>query len=76
MKTGDLIHVIDFCGRKIERTVVEISGDTVYICTKNEWDAAQKAGAEPRCVGFDKAYAVPCHGENDCIISGAFVSSE
>lgn len=64
MKTGDLVEEIDFEGRKLLRKAVEISGDTVYICTPEEYDLARKLGQEPLCVGFNKEFVRPCHGSS------------
>jgi hypothetical protein len=57
--------VSDFRERMLLRKAVEISVDTVYVCTQEEWDSAQKLGREPLCVGFNKAWVKPCHGNND-----------
>jgi hypothetical protein len=64
MKTGDLITVIDFEGRKLLRKAVEISVEVVYVCTEEEYDSALQIGKEPICVGFGKEFVVPCHGSS------------
>jgi hypothetical protein len=76
MKTGELIEVVDFQGNRLVRKVVEISGETVYICTAEEFYLAEKLGQEPVCVGFNREFVKPCHGNADCTTLGAFVSSE
>jgi hypothetical protein len=59
MKTGDLIEVQTFSEGVVRRRVVEIKGDTVYICLETEWEDASKQGREPECVGFNKRYVAP-----------------
>lgn len=56
MKTGDLVLAEMFSGGKEKRRVVENTGDTVYICTEEEWLSAQKEHREPVCVGFNQRY--------------------
>jgi hypothetical protein len=48
--------VKSFGGETLERVIVEISGDTVYICTKEEWRDAMANQREPECVGFNRRY--------------------
>ena len=64
LKVGQLIEVVDFYGETLTRKAVEISDDTVYICTVEESDAAQKSGRDPICVGFKIDWVQPCHGCN------------
>ena len=52
LKIGCLIEAEAFRGERIERRVVEISGDNVYICRDEEWREAQLHRREPECVGF------------------------
>jgi hypothetical protein len=56
---GCLVEVTDFEGRKLLRKAVEICGNTVYICTEDEFDAALKSGKEPLCVGFQLEFVRP-----------------
>jgi hypothetical protein len=72
LKTGDLVEIVDFDGRKLVRKAVEIAGDTVYICTLKEYELAAESGREPICVGFKREWVQPCHGSS----SISFVSSE
>jgi len=64
LKIGDLVEVTDFEGRKLMRKAVEISEKVVYICTPEEFDAATKSGKEPLCVGFEREFVRPCHGNS------------
>lgn len=59
MKHGDLVRAQMFSGNKETRRVVENQGDTVYICTEEEWLSAKKEHREPICVGFNKRYVSP-----------------
>lgn len=59
MKTGDLVKVETFSECVVERKVVDIKGDTVYICSEKEWLSSQKDHREPICVGFNKRYVRP-----------------
>jgi hypothetical protein len=53
MKISDLVSVQSFIDGVLQRRVVEISGDTVYICTEKEWQEASTDRREPDCVGFN-----------------------
>lgn len=59
MKTGDLVLAQTFSDGRVKRRVVEKEGDTVYICTEEEWLSAQKERREPLCVGFNQRYIAP-----------------
>ncbi len=56
MKIGDLVIAETISEGSVERRVVEIKGDTVYICTEKEWRSAREQHREPICVGFNKRY--------------------
>jgi len=58
MKTGSLVAVKTFSDGVVERRVVEIVKDTVYICTEKEWRSAMKDGREPESVYFNWRYIV------------------
>ncbi len=59
LKIGSLISAIDFRGNRLVRKVVEISGETVYICTVEEFDLASKLRKQPLCVGFNREFIEP-----------------
>jgi hypothetical protein len=59
LKIGELVKAETISDGKVERRVVEIKGDTVYICTDGEWLSARKENREPICVGFNKRYVRP-----------------
>ena len=59
MKTGDLVKAETFGGATVDRQVVELEGDTIYICKPEEWRKAREEGREPVCVGFNKRYIRP-----------------
>ncbi len=56
MQKGQLVVARDFRHEALTRKIVEISGDTVYLCTVEEFSKAQELGVEPVCVGFNKSY--------------------
>jgi hypothetical protein len=56
MKTGDLVNVKTFSEGVVQRRVVEILRNTVYICTENEWRTALQERRQPTCAGFKKDY--------------------
>lgn len=58
MKTGDLVKVKTFAEGVVERRVVEILRNTVYICTENEWRNAASEERAPSCAGFKKEYVL------------------
>ena len=59
MKIGDLVLAQTFSEGQVTRRVVEKEGDTIYICTEEEWLSAQKEHREPLCVGFNSRYIAP-----------------
>jgi hypothetical protein len=56
MKKRELVKAQTFSGEYTSRVVVEVRGETVYLCTEKEWDLANKDQREPLCVGFNKRY--------------------
>jgi hypothetical protein len=58
MKTGDLVKVKTFAEGVVERRVVEIVRNTVYICTENEWRTSAAEGRKPDCAGFKREYVI------------------
>lgn len=58
MKTGDLVKVKTFAEGVVERRIVEIMRNTVYICTENEWRNAVADGRQPSCAGFKREYVL------------------
>ena len=58
MKIGDLVNVKTFSDGVVERRVVEILRNTVYICTENEWRTAMKERRKPTCAGFKREYVI------------------
>lgn len=59
MKKGEFVSVLDYRNERLTRKVVEICGDTVYVCSPEEFVKAQELGLEPTCVGFNKTYVAP-----------------
>ena len=64
MNIGDLVHVVDWEGKVLERRVVNIGGKLVFVCTDQEFDLAKKMGREPIAVGWP-IDAVKCRREKD-----------
>ena len=62
MKTGDLVEAETISDGFVMRKVVEIKGDTIYLCTEQEWLSAKRENREPLCVGFNKRYVGPVTG--------------
>ena len=62
MKIGDLVKVKTFSGEIVQRKVVEVIENTVYICTQAEWDKARSEQREPECAGFDRQFVVRTSG--------------
>lgn len=56
MKPGDWVKVNAYGGKELLRRVVEVKiiGRKKVVCvtTDEEWQASQKEGREPVCVGF------------------------
>jgi hypothetical protein len=59
LKIVDLVSAETISDGSVDRRVVEIKGDTVYICTDGEWRSAREQHREPICVGFNKRYIRP-----------------
>jgi hypothetical protein len=58
MKSGDLLSVQTFSEGVVKRVVVEVCGNTVYICREEEWERAKQEGREPDAVGFNRRFVV------------------
>ena len=58
MKIGDLIGVQSFKDGVLQRRVVEILDDTIYICTEQEWETAKTEKREPQSVGFNQRFVI------------------
>jgi len=65
LKIGDLVKAETISGDKVDRRIVEIKGDTIYICTEGEWLSAKKEHREPLCVGFHKRYVRPVTAQEE-----------
>jgi hypothetical protein len=59
MKSGDLVIAETVSEGFVSRRIVEVDGDTIYICTEAEWLSAKKDNREPLCVGFNQRYVSP-----------------
>lgn len=40
------------------RRVVAVEGDTVFVCTEEEYTSASRESREPKCIGFNRKYVV------------------
>lgn len=58
MQIGDTVRLKAYGGEIIERRVVAVEGDTVAVCTDQEYAQAAKEGREPLSVGFKREYVV------------------
>ena len=54
MKAGDLVKAKDWEGKILARLVVKDCGNLVFICTKEEFEAANEEGREPIAVGWPR----------------------
>jgi len=54
MREGDLVRVKAYGGQELMRRLVEVRGDILLICRDEEYEAAQREGRQPVCVGFRK----------------------
>jgi hypothetical protein len=61
MKSGQVVEIIDFRGRKLRRIVVDVLGDVILICKKEEFEEAKKHRSLPWCVGFKKSKVSKLH---------------
>lgn len=58
LKTGVLVEVEAFGKEVLQRRVVEVVEDTVYVCREEEWKIAKTERREPVAVGFNKRFVV------------------
>ena len=54
MREGDLVRVKAYGGEQVTRRLVAVRGDVLLICRDEEYEAAQREGRQPVCVGFHK----------------------
>jgi len=54
MREGDLVRVRAYGGEQVMRRLVAVRGDILLICRDEEYEAAQREGRQPLCVGFHK----------------------
>jgi hypothetical protein len=52
MRPGETVTVKDSKGCQLQRTVVQVIGNTVLICKQEEWFNAINENRDPICVGF------------------------
>jgi hypothetical protein len=52
LKIGYLEKVVDFEGKVLNRRIVSICGNLVFVCTDQELALARKAGRDPITVGW------------------------
>jgi hypothetical protein len=52
LKIGYLIKVRDCEGKLLDRRLVAVCGNLVFVCTENELAAAQEEGRSPIIVGW------------------------
>ena len=54
MREGDLVRVRAYGGEQVMRRLVAVRGDILLICRDEEYEAAQREGRQPLCIGFHK----------------------
>jgi len=59
MKPGDKVQAKAFGNKKITRIVVELTENTVVICTEKEWRTAAQEMRKPDGVGFPARDVIP-----------------
>ena len=52
MKPGDSVIAKVFGGNEVQLTVVEVTDNTVVVCTQEEWEASRREMRIPDGVGF------------------------
>jgi len=52
LKIGELAEVIDFEGNRLDRRIVGICGNLVFVCTDQELAAAKEEGRDPITIGW------------------------
>ena len=58
MEKGQVVRVMGYGGKELQRRLIRETESTVIICTEEEYEAALREGREPRGVGFPKASLV------------------
>lgn len=52
MQSGDKVELRAFGGVQITRRLVAVSGDTLLVCSEEEYQQAKNGGRDPVAVGF------------------------
>ncbi|MGH2639996.1 MAG: hypothetical protein ACRDF4_12065 [Rhabdochlamydiaceae bacterium] len=52
LRTGDIVRVTEYGGRKLTRRVVDDRGASVVVCNEEEYVTAQAESRKPNGVGF------------------------
>ncbi|MBZ5664943.1 MAG: hypothetical protein LAO30_10100, partial [Acidobacteriia bacterium] len=58
LNIGSLIEVSAFGGERLERRVVEVCGETVYIFRDDEWETAKLEHRESQTIGFNRRFVI------------------
>jgi hypothetical protein len=73
---GDIVRLRAFREREIVRRVVGRDGLTVHVCSEAEYQAAQKAGRKPECVGFPSTDVIGIEKSNGVTASSTACAAD
>jgi len=62
---AEIIEVILVADRDeiIRRVLLSVDNDVYFVCKREEFEAAQREGRDPVCVGFRREYVVDRDGK-------------
>jgi hypothetical protein len=52
MKPGDTVSVRSYPDKSLDRIVVKLLNNKVFVCTSEEWERAISENRTPDCIGF------------------------
>ena len=58
MKSGQLLTIMSDRDQVIKRALVSVENDVFFVCKPEEFEAANREGREPICIGFKREYVI------------------
>lgn len=58
MTAGELLTLVSDGDVIIQRTLVSVENDLVFVCKEDEFQAARRENREPTCIGFRQEYII------------------
>jgi hypothetical protein len=58
MRVGQRVEVMEAFDNKAVKRVVAADENNLYVCTEEEYQAAQREHREPLCIGFGRQFVL------------------